>query len=220
MNTFELARSYTSLSRAIARFPKAPWNDALSHGQLQSKAWAVSELVKVKKDIGLTYICGGWLGTLGPLLFSEDKLKIDKVRSFDIDPTCEPVADQVNVEHVITDWRYKAITKDIFHVGYDTHNYEIPIPSQNPAQMVESPDTIINTSCDHINDFHTWWDMIPKGKLVLIQNNDFKHGSDETHTNTVENIGQLLLQAPVTKILFDGMRDLAKYRRFMMIGIR
>lgn len=220
MNTFELARSYTNVMRAMERFPKAPWTDALSHGQLQSKAWATTELVKAKKNIGMTYIMGGWLGMLGPLLFSESKLKINKIRSFDIDPSCEPIADQINIEHVITDWRYKAVTKDMFEIDLVQHMYEIPLPGRGAAQMCETPDTIINTSCDHIEDFPKWWEMIPKGKLVLIQNNNFKHGSDETHLNTVDNIEQMLEQAPVSRILFEGFRDFAKYRRFMMIGIR
>lgn len=220
MNINDLARSYTSLMRAMNRFPKAPWMDALSHAQLQSKAWAVTELVKAKKNIGMTYIMGGWLGMLGPLLFSESKLKINKIRSFDIDPSCEQIADQINIEHVITDWKYKAVTKDMFDVDYDKHEYEIQHLGQNAVKMVESPDTIINTSCDHIEDFSKWWNMIPKGKLVLLQNNNFKHGNDKNTLNTIDTVEQLLAQAPVSKILFDGFRDFAKYRRFMLIGVK
>jgi hypothetical protein len=157
---------------------------------------------------------------LGPLLFSESKLKINKIRSFDVDLSCEQIADQINIEYVITDWKYKAVTKDMFDVDYDKHEYEIQHLGQNAVKMVESPDTIINTSCDHIEDFSKWWNMIPKGKLVLLQNNNFKHGNDKNTLNTIETVEQLLAQAPVSKILFDGFRDFAKYRRFMMIGIK
>ena len=221
MNINDLGRSYTSQMRAIIRFPEAPWNDALSHGQVQSKAWIIEELLKAKKTkLGTTYILGGWLGVLGPLLLSETKLSIDKIRSFDIDPSCERIADQLNVEHVIKEWKYKAITKDMFEINYDTHNYTIPVPGQNDAIAVESPDTIINTVCDHISDFPKWWKLIPKGKLVILQNNDFKHGSDKSHVNTIEKIEDMLEQCPMSRIVFDGFRDFTKYRRFMVIGVR
>jgi hypothetical protein len=219
MKTDDLARSYTSLARAIMRFPKAPWMDALSHGQLQSKAWAVDEMIKAKKNLGMVYVVGGWLGMLGPLMFSEPKLKLEKIRSFDIDPKCQPIADQINIEHVIFNWTYKAITKDMFQIDYEEHVYDIPLPGQKAAQMVERPDTIINTSCDHIADFEKWWEMIPKGKIVVIQNNDFKDGGED-HVNVVDSLEHMLSQAPVSRILFAGEREFAKYKRFMMIGIR
>ncbi len=229
---FELARSYTSLTRAILRFPKAPWNDALSHGQMQSKAWAVDELLKTRRKLGLVYIVGGWLGLLGTLLLLENKFKISKIRSFDIDPECEAIADQINIEYVINDWKYKAVTKDMFDIDYENHSYEIPISggyfdkkknnkfiANKPAKLIETPNTIINTSCDHIKDFNKWWDMIPEGKLVLLQNNNFKAGGPD-HVNTIESVDQLVVQAPMSRIIFSGERKFAKYDRFMLIGIK
>ena len=41
-----------------------------------------------------------------------------------------------------------------------------------------SPDTVINTSCEHIENFNEWYDKIPKGKIVILQTNnyfDFEH---------------------------------------------
>lgn len=231
MTIDELARSYTNLGRAMMRFPKMNWEDALAHGQLQSKAWAVDELVKAKKKLGTVYIVGGWIGTLAPLLFSEPKLKIDKIRSFDIDPECEAVADQLNVNHVILEWQYKAITMDMLDINYDVHTYEIPLPGgyydpktkefvpHKAAEVMEIPNTIINTSCDHIAEFRKWWDMIPKGKLVLIQNNDFKAGGDD-HVNTVESLEKFIEMAPMSKTIFEGERRYSKYNRYMLIGYR
>jgi hypothetical protein len=212
-----LARSYTSLGRAILRFPKAPWQDALSHGQLQSKAWALNELVKLRRSLGLVYVVGGWLGTL-PLLMFETKLSFKKVRSFDIDPKCEAIADQVNIEHVITDWRFKAVTMDMFAVSYGiNHRYEIALPGGRGSPQVETCNTVINTCCDHIKNFSRWWSMIPKGKLVVLQNNDFV---DRDHVNIVKNPNGILAQAPMTKVLFKGTLPLAKYSRFMVIGVK
>jgi hypothetical protein len=217
MSLNSLARSYTSLGRAILRFPQAPWDDALSHGQLQSKAWAVNELVKVKKYLGLVYVLGGWLGTL-PLLMFESPLRFNKIRSFDIDPNCEPIADQVNVEHVITDWRFKAVTMDMYNIQYAEHRYSIPLPGRSPASQVETCDTVINTCCDHLSQFRRWWSLIPAGKLVLLQNNNFLDVPD--HVNTVAQVDDLLAQAPMSKVLFQGELPLTKYTRFMVIGLK
>ena len=220
MNVNELGRSYTSFMRAMIRFPKMPWVNSVCHDKVQIKAWAVAELVKAKKNIGTVYVMMGGMGVLGPLLFSESKLKINKIRSFDIDPQCEIIADQLNIEHVVTDWKYKAVTKDILDVGYDQHAYEIPMPGRDAAKVVESPDTIINVTCEHIEDFPKWWSLIPKGKLVLIQNNNFKHGNEENHLNTVSALENVVERAPMSRILYDGFRDFARYRSFMLIGIR
>lgn len=215
----DLARSYTSLGRAILRFPHAPWDDALSHGQMQSKAWATAQMAKLKRDFGLVYVVGGWLGML-PLLMFETSLRFRKIRSFDIDPTCEPIADQVNIEHAITDWRFKAITMDMFKIDYgDNFHYEIPVPGRPAAQMTETCNTIINTSCDHIANFPRWWAMIPKGKIVLLQNNDFK-AADADHVNTVSSVDDVVAQAPMSKVMFKGTLKLAKYNRFMVLGIK
>lgn len=219
MNIHQLARSYTSLGRAILRFPQAPWDDALSHGQLQSKAWAIAELAKLKRHMGLVYVVGGWLGLL-PMLMFESSLNFKKIRSFDLDPDCEPVADQVNIENVITDWRFKAVTMDMFALDYGKdHRYRIALPGRNPATQVETCNTVINTCCDHIGQFSRWWSMIPTGKLVLLQNNDFADGGAD-HVNTVSKVEHMIHQAPMTKILFKGVLPLSKYNRFMLIGIK
>ena len=213
----DLARSYTSLGRAILKFPKAPWEDALSHGQLQSKVWAINELAKRRRNLGLVYVLGGWLGTLGMLMF-EAPLRFKKIRSFDIDASCEPIADQVNIEHVITDWRFKAVTKDMFTINYGAnHRYGIRMPNLKFAEQIETCNTVINTCCDHIKEFPRWWALIPKGKLVVLQNNDF---IAEDHVNTVKSPDAILRQAPMTKVFYKGAMSFAKYNRFMVIGVK
>lgn len=220
MTLHALARSYTNLGRAILRYPSAPWQDALAHGQLQSKVWAVSTLASLRYDIGMVYVLGGWLGTLGPLLFAQPELTIRKVRSFDLDPSCAPIADQLNIDQVIDDWRYKAVTKDMMAIDYHEHRYQI-MTEQQPAEMVEQPDTIINTSCDHLSDFAAWWKLLPRGKLVLLQNNNFAQ-CDGDHVNTVGALDEFFDQAPMTELLYADEREFPQvpYRRFMLIGVK
>ena len=215
---YDLARSYTSLGRAILHFPDAPWEDAISNGQLQSKAWAIGQLIKLNRPLGLVYVVGGWLGMLPLLMFAEPRLRFTKIRSFDIDPVCEAIADQVNIENVIAGWRFKAITQDMYTVGYRRHTYEVADEDGKMAAMVESCDTVINTCCDHLANFKRWWSMIPPGKMVVIQNNDFIAGAD--HVNTVKSLAAMQHQAPMAKRLFSGTLNLGKYHRFMLIGFR
>ena len=231
MTPYQLGQSYTSLYRAVSLHPTVNWADAMSIGQMQSKAWAIDELAKTKKKLGMVYIVAGWLGTMAMLLLSEPKLKIDKIRSFDLDPTCQQPADQLNIEHLIKEWTFKAVTKNLFEIDYATHEYKIPVPggytdpktkkfvANKPALMVESPDTIINTSCDHIKDFSTWWNMIPRGKLTVLQNNNFIDGGDD-HVNIVTSLQKFADMAPMSKVLFSGEREFAKYTRYMLIGTR
>ena len=39
--------------------------------------------------------------------------------------------------------------------------------------MSDVPNTIINTSCEHIVNFDEWYRKIPAGKLVILQSNDY-----------------------------------------------
>jgi hypothetical protein len=214
----KLARSYTSLGRAILRYPHAPWEDALSHGQLQSKAWAIHELLKLDRDLGFVFVVGGWLGTLA-LLMAESSLRFSKIRSFDIDPTCEAIADQLNTDSVIAEWRFKAVTHDMFDIDYVCHRYQMPVSRKETSLQIDRCDTVINTSCDHIANFSRWWSMIPAGKLVVLQNNDFVAGGSD-HVNTVTDLDAFRAQAPMATILMQGQLPLMKYNRFMLIGLK
>lgn len=200
----------------MLQYPHAPWDDALCHGQMQSKAWAIRELSKLQRDLGLVYVVGGWLGTMGYLM-CESSLKFRKIRSFDIDPSCQPVADQLNIEHIITGWRFKAVTMDMFAINYGKdHRYQIPLIDRKPATPVETCNTIINTCCDHINLLR-WWTLIPAGKLVVLQNNDLKHVD---HINRIQSLDDLLRQAPMSSVLVSDQLPFAHYTRFMVIGIK
>ena len=198
----DLARSYTSLGRAILRCPKAPWEDALSHGQLQSKAWAIGELGRLRRNFGLVYILGGWLGTLGMLMF-EAPLRFRKIRSFDIDPSCEPIADQVNIEHVITDWRFKAVTLDMFKVSTTAARsslQEIRAPNRTMPEQSGHCDTVINTCCDHIKEIPALVDVDP-GRQAGRAPEQLTSPADD-HVNTVKSPDAIITaQAPMRKVL-------------------
>ena len=80
------------------------------------------------------------------------------------------------------------------------------------------PDTIINTSCAHIEKFTEWFNAILKDKLVVLQSNNYFEIDD--HINCVKNITEFKQQAPLSNIIYEGELELEKYTRFMLIGYK
>lgn len=210
---------WENVIRAVQDFPEANWSDAASHGQLRSKAWAVEELARLQPRLGRVFLMAGWYGTLAFLLLADTDLTIDQIVSFDIDPACQPVADALNRRHVIDNWRFKAATADIFDIRQGRYDGPVIRANGSVTRLDITADTIINTSCDHIAPFDRWWSEVPAGKLVLLQNNDFAEAGED-HVNTVSSLDEMIAQAPMSRILYEGEMVFPKYRRFMLIGVR
>jgi hypothetical protein len=191
--------------------------DCFSRGQLQSKLWLVEQLKKCDVDLGTVFLCAGWYGTLATMLF-ESKIKVDKIRSFDIDSSCASIAEIFNKPWLVDNWKFKATTKNIMDIDYDYYCYKTLRSDGSESEIVDSPDTVINTSCEHLNDFIVWYSKIPTGKLVVIQANDY-HEVEE-HVNTYNTLEEFSASAPMTTVLYEGKLELPKYKRFMKIGFR
>jgi hypothetical protein len=145
--------------------------DCFSRGQIQSKKWLVDTLKDLDLDLGTVFICAGWYATIVPML-SEADIKFDKIRSFDIDDSVWKIAETFN-QHLKDGWRFKAQTKDIMDINYIVDNYTTVKGNGDVEQCKDSPDTIVNTSCEHIADFDKWFAKIPDGKLVVLQSNNY-----------------------------------------------
>ena len=197
----------------------ADLSDALSWGQLKSKRWLVSELEKINEQLGTVFLCAGWYATLAAMLF-QSKCSIEKIRSFDVDESCVTIADCINSDKVKNGWIFKAITQDIHDISYDIHTWQTWSKANNRMcyPITDSPDTIINTSCEHIENFADWYNKIPDGKLVVLQSNNYYE--IEEHVNCVRSIEEFAVKAPMDNILYSGELDLPKYKRFMLIGFK
>ena len=195
------------------------WDDCFSRGQLESKLWLVKELRKLKVDLGTVFLCAGWYATLATMLF-ESNIKVDKVRSFDIDPSCVDIAEVFNKPWFVDQWRFKAVTKDIMHITYDEHWWESWSNANNRMSkpILDTPDTIINTSCEHIENFTEWYAKIPNGKLVILQSNNFFEVDE--HVNCSIDIDDFSRQTPLTSVLYSDSLQLEKYTRYMRIGYK
>jgi len=189
--------------------------DCFSRGQLASKKWLVDTVKDLDLDLGLVYLCAGWYATIVPMLV-ENKIKFDAIRSFDIDPEVWKIAEIFNKDLLLDGWKFKAQTKDIFDINYHRHVYTTIKSNGIEEQCKDAPDTIVNTSCEHIENFEEWFAKIPNGKLVILQSNNYY--SIEEHVNCVKDSLHFAKMAPFSTEYFTGELPLDKYTRFMRIG--
>jgi hypothetical protein len=191
--------------------------DCFSRGQLLSKKWLVTELHKHIRHIGTVYLCAGWYATIVPM-FVENGIKFTKVRSFDIDPDVWKIAETFNKELLLDSWKFKAQTKDIMDIDYVETTYETVKGTGDVEVLKDTPDTIINTSCEHIPNFAEWYAKIPDGKLLVLQTNNYFE--IEEHVNCVSNIKEFAEMTPMSNVLYEGELPLDKYTRYMRIGYK
>ena len=191
--------------------------DCLSQGQIKSKKWLIEEVIKLNLDLGTVFLCAGWYATLATMLF-ESSIKIDKIRSFDTDPSCVSIAEIFNKPWVLEDWKFKSCTKNILDINYDFYTYGVVRSNGTICELSDCPNTIINTSCEHIENFNIWYNLIPKDKIVILQTNNY--GEIEDHINCSSSLEEFRTQTPMTTLLYEGELVLDKYSRYMRIGIK
>ena len=194
-------------------------NDCFSRGQLESKLWLIEELKKVDANLGTVFLCAGWYATLATMIF-ESGMQVDKIRSFDIDEKTVDIAEVFNKPWFTDQWRFKALVEDIHDIDYKEHTWQYWSNKNNRMSypITDSPDTVINTSCEHIENFDAWYSKIPEGKLVILQSNDYYE--IEEHVNCVKDINEFKNMAPMNQLHYMGFRELPKYKRFMLIGYK
>jgi hypothetical protein len=136
------------------------------------------------------------------MLLEDNRNLAVKVRSIDIDPWCETVADAVNKQYEMDDWRFKAVTSDM-----STYRYQSDI----------KPHVIINTSTEHVSQevYDQWYEGIPDGTLVVAQGNDFFSCSE--HVRCSANLPEFELMNKVKNPMYSGVLPTDMYNRFMCI---
>jgi hypothetical protein len=190
--------------------------DCISGGQLSSKDWLIEELALLDINLGTVFLCAGWYATLATMLFESD-IKLTKIRSFDLDETCYKFADTINRPWVIDGWQFKASTLDVHDIRYPT-TYTTYRANGTGVELTEMPDTIINTSCEHIANFDEWYSRIPTGTIVILQSNNYFEL--EEHINCSHSLTEFVDTTPMSTVMYQGELSLDKYNRYMIIGIK
>lgn len=176
--------------------------DAFSNGQIGSKIWLCEQLELLFDDIDTIWIYGGWYGMTAFLLKSRGNINISTIRSYDIDPSCEAIADMINENWVYQDWQFKSHTADC----------SILKPT------LGNPDLIINTSTEHFDTLE-WWNNIPNGTYVALQGNNMPHDDHVIHSTSLVDFCNLY---PLDSVLYKGELEFSypdwSFTRFMLIG--
>lgn len=207
---------FDNIGQLLNKYPDIDLRDMFSKGQMDSKRWLVDTLLELNPNMGTVFLCAGWYGSLATFLL-ETNLRIEKIRSFDIDPACADIADTFNRSWVINGWKFKATTMDIQDIRYPT-SYATKRSDGTVAELFDTPNTIINTSCEHIKDFDKWYNRIPNGTLLVLQSNDYFEIED--HVNSVKDAEKFSSLTPMSNCLYLGELPLPKYNRFMKIGYK
>ena len=169
--------------------------DAFWSGQLKSKEWLIKNLRPHVKKFVTVDIHGGWVGVLASMLFQSD-VPVSHIRSIDIDPSCEPIATNMNkLEEIVG--KFRAITADMCAIRSDA-------------------DIIINTSCEHItqDQYDFWLTGLPHNSLLVLQSNNY---DIPEHVRTAKDLEEFKTQCGVN-VLWAGELELPLYKRFMIIG--
>jgi hypothetical protein len=176
--------------------------NSFSSGQITSKLWLCEELEKLNWSSHLTYVYGGWQGITSFLLLSRGKFNVDKIRSLDIDPSCQPVADMINENWVWQDWKFKAFTQDC-------NNFE-----------GQYGDLVINTSTEHFDSMQ-WFDRLPIGTRVALQGNNLPHDNYQTYHRS---LNEFVNSFKLDKVFYCGTKTFSyptwQFDRYMLIGIK
>ena len=217
-----------NMGKMIKRFEGQALTDAFSRGQLRSKLWVSDTVNDLGIDLGdMVYVCAGWYGVLSSILFERNK--VENILSFDSDDATDNPADTLNKEKTIDGLKFKAVVKDIHELKYKTESFDVnhyqysdvtefKITKQSmPVKM--NATCVINTSCEHIENFDKWWAGIPDGMLVIMQNNDFD--DDEAHQHaedTVTSLEEFSKRLNLSENYYEGTLALEEYNRYMVIG--
>lgn len=215
-----------NMKKMINRFEGQALTDAFSRGQLRSKTWLVDIVNALEVDLGDTiYVCAGWYGVLSALLFERTDAKT--IYSFDIDPSTDNPADTLNKEYIMDNMRFKSFVYDVRELKYSAqtlpvnhYRYKDATEFEKTETMHEvgAPTCVINTSCEHIENFDEWFGDIPKGTLVIMQNNNFVEHDDLTVVNTIDCEHAWVEKLNLSEVIYKGTLELDKYDRYMVIG--
>lgn len=207
---------FDNFGQVLNKYPDIDLRDLFSKGQMESKRWLVNELEKINKPLGTVFLCAGWYGSLAAFLFESD-LEIEKIRSFDIDQSCASIAETFNRSKTMDSWNFKASTLDIETMDYPTTHTTFR-SNGTSLEITEMPNTIINTSCEHISNFDKWYNNIPVGTLVILQTNNYFDLPE--HVNCCVDLDDFSRMTSMNEVLYQGDLKLSKYTRYMRIGIK
>lgn len=174
--------------------------DSFSEGQIQSKRWAVENLIQlVAPHHDRCMVIGGWYGLFSYLLAEEGFEP--KITNIDLDPSCELIGYKIN---------------DNPNIGFETANgFEF---IDNDAHNNKSK-IVVCTACEHIDqeEIDKFLQNKDRNMLVCFQSNNYYEV--DSHINCKDSLDDFVNSLSLQIVLYSGqMRWKDEYDRFMVIG--
>jgi len=94
--------------------------------------------------------------------------------------------------------RFSAVTADMTDYDYDA-------------------DIVINTSCEHITQvqYDQWLENVPDRATIVLQSNNY---IIDEHINCSDSLEDFIQKSKLSKIRYQGVLELPKYDRYLLIG--
>lgn len=154
----------------IYDYPNVDISSFANKHQAKLHSWIIQQMQYAygQKYLGVLYILQGGMGLLGSM-FLDTAMRFENIRSFDLNGTCQFLADEFMKDELLKDWRFKASQRDLFDIDYQNNIFQTRMQDGKLSTPYdEIPGTIINTQVSHMVNFQDWWNMIPDTKRVVV----------------------------------------------------
>lgn len=179
---------------------------SFSHGQIHSKIWLCQHLEPLIPINAKIAILGCWHNVMGMMLMFRNPDSGFQIHGIDVAKEAIDIANELT-----SAWRFEFLNPfQNIHANVNYYDFT-------------EYDVIINTSVEHMLD-DSWFNNIPKGKIVAIQSMDIQLTNDPIFkiTNPNDSLETLLKKYPLAKINFAGSKkfdyQINPYSRLCIIG--
>jgi len=201
----------------IYDFPNFDMSSYLTDVNGTINSWIISQMTNIfaAKYLGTIYILDGGIGLLGTS-FLDSSLIFQNIRSFDLNPSGQFMADSMMKDKLLEDWNFKSATQDIFNINYISNTFITTLPDgslSNPFD--EIPNVIINTNISNIEHYEDWWRMVPTTRYVVLVGSS----SDDSCRPFTSSIA-FNRKFQLTTELYSGVQKINGINYYMKIGIK
>lgn len=184
------------LQKLFSELPQVNWADAIGPSQLVSKSRLVDKIIDHLTPETELVLIGGWIGLI-PYLLDHRAAKFKSCLNIDLDPEALKASELLNLH--VPEYSTKSIDASDFDYW----------------SMREA--FIINTSCEHLQNYTGWIQKIPSGTPCVLQSNNM-FGLEE-HVNCKSTLDEFVLECGLSSIDQTEAIDIGNnWSRFMIIG--
>ena len=200
----------------IYDYPNVDMSSFANRDMAKLHTWIIQQLQFAygQKYLGVVYLLQGGMGLLGSMLL-DTGLRFENIRSFDLNGTCQFLADEFHKEELINDWRFKACQADLFDIDYAQHVFQVRMQDGKLSTPYdEIPGTIINTQVSHMVNFQDWYNMIPDTKRIVVVG---ETGDVPRPFPSSQNFN---LKFPMNFEQYTGVITVGEKQFFMKVGMK